>query len=310
MSLVRNSCQFVSENSKHVKINKDELQKQVNEWFINNKHKYKEFDEYECHLGGDEEQIVNFLFILDSLNFCFWPQKDYEYENLSSAIKECFQKCPELFKAESILKMTFEEFQKLLFPNFPDFPLITERYRLLKHASEVLVTFFEGEFVNVIKAAKNSASKLLSILTTQFLGFQDHAIYQGRQIFFYKRSQILIGDIYAALKGEGLGKFNDIEILTMFPDYRVPQILNQLKVLEYDEDLQNKIKNQIEIAHGCEYEIEIRASSVIAVELIKEEFEKLGQKLKSIEIDWILWQMGEEQRFDIVPHHKTLSIYY
>lgn len=33
------------------------------------------------------------------------------------------------------------------------------------------MTFFEGEFVNVIKAAKNSAAKLLNILTTQFLGF-------------------------------------------------------------------------------------------------------------------------------------------
>lgn len=55
--------------------------------------------------------MVDFLFILDSLNFCFWPQKDYEYENLSSAIKECFKKCPQKFKAESILKMTFEEFQ-------------------------------------------------------------------------------------------------------------------------------------------------------------------------------------------------------
>ncbi|CAD8100092.1 unnamed protein product [Paramecium primaurelia] len=310
MSLVRNSCQFVSDNSKHVKINKEELQKQVNEWYINNKHKYKEFDEYECHLGGDEEQIVDFLFILDSLNFCFWPQKDYEYENLSSAIKECFQKCPQQFKAESILKMTFEEFQQLLFPNFPNFPLITERFRLLQHASEVLMTFFEGEFVNVIKAAKNSAAKLLNILTTQFLGFQDHAIYQGRQTFFYKRSQILIGDIYAALKGQGLGKFNDIEILTMFPDYRVPQILNQLNVLQYDEELQNMIKNEIEINHGSEYEIEIRANSVIAVELIKEEFKKLGQKLNSIEVDWMLWQMGEELRFDIVPHHRTLSIYY
>lgn len=36
------------------------------------------------------------------------------------------------------------------------------------------------------------------------------------------------------------------------------------------------IKNEIEINHGSEYEIEIRANSVIAVELIKEEFKKLG----------------------------------
>lgn len=64
------------------------------------------------------------------------------------------------------------------------------------------------------------------------------------------------------------------------------------------------------IPHGSDYEIEIRANSVIAVELIKEEFENLGHKMISIEVDWMLWQMGEERRLDIIPHHRTLSIYY
>ena len=62
-------------------------------------------------------------------------------------------------------------------------------------------------------------------------------------MFFYKRSQILISDIYAAFKGEGLGKFNDIAELTTFPDYRVPQILLHFGILEYKEELLQKLKN-------------------------------------------------------------------
>lgn len=40
-------------------------------------------------------------------------------------------------------------------------------------------------------------------------------------MFFYKRAQIFVGDVYGALQGKGLGAFNDIHELTMFADYRV-----------------------------------------------------------------------------------------
>ena len=69
-------------------------------------------------------------------------------------------------------------------------------------------------------------------------------IYKGRQIHFYKRAQILIGDIYGRYSGEGLGEFKDIHELTMYPDYRVPQVLQADGVFEYSEALWNKIKNK------------------------------------------------------------------
>ena len=92
---------------------------------------------------------------------------------------------------------------------------------------------FEGSFVNIIKQAKQSAVQLLNILTENFPNFQDHAVYKGRQIHFYKRAQILTGDIYAKFNGSNLGAFNDISELTMYPDYRVPQIFQAEGVFEY-----------------------------------------------------------------------------
>jgi hypothetical protein len=29
-----------------------------------------------------------------------------------------------------------------------------------------------------------------------------------------------------------------------------------------------------------------------------------------LECDWLLWQMGEDMKDSILPHHRTLSIYY
>ena len=47
--------------------------------------------------------------------------------------------------------------------------------------------------------------------------------------------------------------------VTMFADYRVPQILLHLGVLEYSPSLLNKIKLKEEIPFGSEEENEIRA---------------------------------------------------
>ena len=36
-------------------------------------------------------------------------------------------------------------------------------------------------------------------IAKEFTGFRDEAIYNGEQIFFYKRAQILVADLYGAL---------------------------------------------------------------------------------------------------------------
>lgn len=73
-----------------------------------------------------------------------------------------------------------------------------------------------------------------------FPGFRDHSIYKGRQVFFYKRAQICVADIYGSFGGKGLGEFEDIDHLTMFADYRVPQILYHMGVIDYSNELKKK----------------------------------------------------------------------
>jgi len=107
--------------------------------------------------------------------------------------------------------------------------------------SRVVTNKFEDSFVKLIQSANNSAVSLLNILTQNFENFQDHMIYKGHQIHFYKRGQILIGDIYGKYQGQGLGHFTDIHELTMYPDYRVPQVFYNEGVFEYSEELLNKI---------------------------------------------------------------------
>lgn len=130
-------------------------------------------------------------------------------------------------------------------------------------------------------------------------------------MFFLKRAQILTADIYAALSERNdCLLFPDIDELTMFPDYRVPQILSALGVLNYSPELRYKIDLREEISSESEMETEIRASTIVAVEKIKEEFKKRNKKFNSIQVDWYLWERGEKLKDEIPPHHRTLTKFY
>ena len=128
-------------------------------------------------------------------------------------------------------------------------------------------------------------------------------------LFLYKRCQIAAADLYSAIKEKNIILENS-EKLTMFPDYRVPQILNEMGIMVYDKDLTEIVKNKIKIKANSDEEIEIRLMTIYAVEKIKNYINKNGGNLKSIEIDYILWNEGEKMRKEIIPHHRTLTIFY
>ena len=145
-------------------------------------------------------------------------------------------------------------------------------------------------------------------------GFRDTSVYKGALVHFYKRAQILVGDIWAAY-GRSRDpvhrySFHDMNELTMFADYRVPQILRHMGILVYSEDLARRVDALEVIPFGSEYEIELRAMTIVAVEKLQQCLQAKGRDLLVLEVDWLLWQWGEAIKDEILPHHRTLTIYY
>jgi hypothetical protein len=130
--------------------------------------------------------------------------------------------------------------------------------------------------------------------------------------------QILVGDVWAAYgrqtepaaTGRGVFCFTDIGSLTMFADYRVPQLLREMQIMRYTPALAAAIDAKEEIPFGSKEEVEIRACTVIAVERLQKALLTKGITLLAIELDWLLWQRGEESKDRISPHHRTLTIFY
>jgi hypothetical protein len=63
---------------------------------------FKKYDEYECHMIGDSaEDLIDYIFVLDSLNFCFWPS-NWEYDNLADNLKKLFLNNRQFFKPKNL----------------------------------------------------------------------------------------------------------------------------------------------------------------------------------------------------------------
>lgn len=306
MEEVRTSCAWVASHSSHVTVDSSGIEKVVDN--IKDSIPKVEWDYEGIHYFDNGPLTVQYLLVLDTLNFCFWPDKDLNYDDLALGLKKAIQMDKSALDADRLQKYTGSELQKLL--NWPrPLPLEDERVRLLHEVGLVLETKFEGKASNMVNSSGKSAAKLVGLLTSNFPGFRDHSIYKGHQIFLYKRAQIFVADLWGAFKGKGYGEFEDIGAITMFADYIVPAVLQQLGVLRYNVSLSKKIEANCEIGSGSEEEVELRACSVHAIEKMREMIRKKnGKTVLSVELDLWLWSVGVQ--CSSLKYHRTLSLYY
>ncbi len=101
-------------------------------------------------------------------------------------------------------------------------------------------------------------------------------------------------------------QIKNLQHLTAFADYKLPQILRMFGVLEYVDELAEKVDNIIEISYNSREEIEIRAATIWAVELLRQKV----QKLTAMEIDNALWLISREIKDEAKPYHRTRTIFY
>jgi hypothetical protein len=74
--------------------------------------------------------------------------------------------------------------------------------------------------------------------------------------------------------------------------------------------MEHKVDNGIFLEAGSPEEIEIRANTIWAVELIRQELTRMGKELRAFEIDWFLWNLGQERQFKAKPYHRTVTTFY
>ncbi|TKS78599.1 UPF0553 protein C9orf64 -like protein [Collichthys lucidus] len=216
-------------------------------------------------------------------------------------------------------KISVEELAHVLrSDNETPMPMLQERHQVLTEGGRILLEH-GGSFRSFISQAGNDARKMVELIVEKIPSYRDEATYEGKRISFYKRAQILVADFWGVMEARGEGDIIDMDWLTMFADYRVPQALVYLGALRYSDALMQALKSGELLSSGDRREVEIRGCSIWSVELIKDRLCKLvqerdGQKcnVNSAIIDFYLWPYAKKHHKEMahIPIHHTRCIYY
>ena len=201
--------------------------------------------------------------------------------------------------------MPWDEFKEIMLKGTKgELQLLGERFTGIKQVKAMLEYY--GSATNLLEASRWDAVELMKLVAYHCPSFRDVAKYKGFEVPFYKRLQILASDIDLMLKeyGGGLPSLRGVELLTAFADYKLPQFFRHFRVFLYSDELTSLIGEMALIPAGSEMEVEIRAWTILAVELISD---ALG--LIPRDVDNLIWEAAQDITFS-EPYHRTLTIYY
>ncbi|MPZ14341.1 MAG: hypothetical protein GEU73_07935, partial [Chloroflexi bacterium] len=165
--------------------------------------------------------------------------------------------------------------------------------RALNDLGQFVMDRYGGRLTALVQEAEHSAEHLVHILS-QMPFFDDVQAYQGMRVPFFKRALLTAADLSLAFRGRGLGRFDDLDHLTIFADNLVPHVLRLDGVLIYAPELAERIDREELIAASSPEEVELRACAVTAVERVVAELHRRGEtRVTAMALDYLLWNRGQ-----------------
>lgn len=317
---ILSACEFVMENAQQVSIDQQRLLQLARDWV------HQPFDvpgwDWDIHWRGPERDTIHYILLLDALNFCFWADPGQPrwrvfhrerwwngYKGLAVALRRGLEEGIPLTDAGYLQSLQEDALAHVL-RGEGEIPLMPQRLAHAREVGRVLQERFQGDFREVMARAQGSATALAALIAEHFPCFYDVSPYQGRPIPLYKRAQITVVDLAGSLEFQGPGHFPDIDQLTAFADYKIPQVLRALGILRYSPDLAERVDRQQLLEPGSPEEVEIRAGMVWAVELIRRAMKEGGRPLRAYELDWFFWNLGQSPLPEERPYHRVRTVFY
>jgi hypothetical protein len=277
------------------------------------------------HFFDGTWRTVNFVLVLDALNFCFfgevgqprwrveWMDQVWDgYNALAAALSRAVVSGFPIWDAAYLADMSEGDLHEILRPTSEssEIPLFPARLSNVREAGRVLQERYRGQFASAVDSAGHSAVSLVLLLVREFPSFRDIAKRHELVVPFFKRAQICVADLHTAFAGKGYGAFPDLDELTAFADYKLPQLLRRYGILRYSAELAAKVDRMLPIESGGEEEIEIRSATIWSVEWLRQGLAALGMIYPTSVIDYRLWADSQTFTPDTRPYHRTRTIYY
>ncbi|KZT60449.1 hypothetical protein CALCODRAFT_465590 [Calocera cornea HHB12733] len=271
-------------------------------------------------------ETLDWLFFVSTLNFSFWSdagctrrfavewdgQKWNGYYSLLAVIKRALDAgvpitSPSFYGNPS--KCSDQRLKELFAP-CPDkperegIPLMAQRIKFLREVGGILDQNYEGSYVGFLNewaekyGESRTALQLVQMVVDTFPCYRDQWPYKGRIVQLWKRAQILVAETWAAFHPVDPALPHPIfphgiRQLTMFADYRVPQLLMHYHLLVPSPSLAFKLSAKRDIAAGSDEEIAIRGASILSVSLLRQAVERLRGRedddTSEVMLDFWLW---------------------
>ncbi len=309
---VLETTKSVVDNSSLVKISNESIHKLVESV------KPEDLKVSELNLFANDwgwETSLKIIMAFNSVNYCYWAKKDepkwtveIEGKKLDGAIalfrclEEEVKRNPDFLNSNELTNLSDEHLEEILKGNTV-IPLFRERLECLREMGKV-------DLLKVFHESENDAIKLADLMISNFPKYNDVSEFDGKEVAFYKRAQLNSKMISDLLVGSGKEELGNLDKLTAFADYKIPQILRRFGVLEYTQELANKVDNFELVEPNSKEEVEIRANVIWAVELLKQELKKKYDFVTSSHVDSMLWLMSQTKTSDEKPYHRTLTTAY
>ena len=319
---VRHACQSVAERASYVGIDRDRLLAFARFLLSDSSYPLDSLDhpvhDPNCHYLRHGADTAAFFLTLDTINFGsgYSPHLRKRpgmsgYFTMASSLNDHYRAFGPL-SADELVQLDAQGCaaifgQDLSMP--PARELMGLFCTALNDLGRLVRDRYAGRFVGLVEAAETSAERLIRLLT-EMPYFRDVSSYAGFEVPLFKRAQIAAADLALAFGGQGYGRFEDLDRLTIFADNLVPHVLRVEGVLSYDKELLASINAGELVPAGSPQEVEIRACGLHAVELLVAELDRLGRKVTARELDYVLWNRGQGRRFKSQPRHRTRTVYY
>jgi hypothetical protein len=313
---VRAGCKTVAEQATHIRIDVDRIPEYAAGLPVSEA--VRPAHDPECHYLNRGDDTAAFFLTLDAINFGsgYFPHLHKHtgrsgYFTVAGHLTAHFKENGP-FSARELSRLTAADCTRI-FAQDPGNAPVAELMRLFARALNELGSYlqsdFSSSFTGLIAAAGASAESLMQLLI-QMPFFKDVALWDGVTVPFFKRAQLTAADLALAFSGEGPGRFEDLDHLTIFADNLVPHVLRVDKILRYPPKLSARIDAGDRIAAGSREEIEIRACALHAVELIKAALNESGQPINAMGLDFFLWNRGQQPAYKSIPRHRTRTFFY
>lgn len=199
-------------------------------------------------------------------------------------------------------KVTFKEFSDILSGNI-EIPLLEDRYNTLVNISNVVNDKMNGNFYEYIKEYTNDTD-LFNLIIDNFSSFIDEREYNGKKIYFYKLAQLLTSDVLHMRKLLENIQI-DVSNLVGCADYKIPQTMRAIGILEYSNDLCKTIDSKLEIELSSSYEVEIRASMLVVIDYISKKI-----NMDRIDINDFFFISKKAVKDIVKPYHLCRNVNY